>query len=108
MSRLLTTVMLAALTAAPASARMTAKVTVDGVEYSVTVMDRGEAVATRTGLRLWADRVGDWRRAMTAIEQVSGCRAAHVNVDHASGGVPVGLWALLDCSNTTVENSVND
>lgn len=82
---------------AAAEARTKAKAVVEGVEYSVTVKN-GEALASRTGLRLWSDRVGDWRKAVTAIEQVSGCTAQHVTVIHAhNGGVPVGVRALLDC-----------
>lgn len=87
----------AALLWEPTLARTKAKAVVDGVEYSVTV-ENHEAIASRTGLRLWADRVGDWRKAVSAIEQVSGCTAQHVAVVRAhNGGVPVGVRALLDC-----------
>lgn len=97
MSKLATAGMIAALVAAPAAAKTKAKITVDGAEYGVTVRDDGQAVATLTGFRAWGNRVGDWKKAVTAIEQVSGCTAAHVTIERANGGVPVGVWVLLDC-----------
>lgn len=106
----LMTIMAAAFLAAPTAVKSAStKVKVDGVEYSVTITNGAEAIASLTGFRLWADRVGDWRKAVTAIERVSGCHASHVRVDRArNGGVAVGVWALLDCSNTTAEKPANE
>lgn len=71
---------------------------VNGVEYVVTV-ENEQALASRTGLRPWTDRVGKWRDAVAAIEQASGCKAEHVTVMRAhNGGIPVAVQALLDCS----------